>query len=1055
MKNPSIFAIKLVPCVIFLLLAALMPASVARAGLTVDIHLYHDTYGYYFYPWLNTNTNLPNFPTGNYLIASPQIPTGGSQLQYQATNNSLNYLSGGGNYYGDFNSFLYGITNGQWTISVTNSTSTNQYHFTVRVTGLTSNAYGAPVMAGFPTDGALYVTNQPLFSWTGPTNWAGTLLVVDDYIDDNGTYNYVTSANLPANQTTWQCPVVLPDGTNNFSVYYSSNVTAFVFASTPTNHAGQPISGWVSTATMDTEFPNGPQFTVGSPIISTSNGGHTNIAHYTFDNSANTFQLGLDSSPNANNLVTYSYWGPVHTNTADAVSGGAVQFFGTSSMICYDQVLSNLNAVLAGSFTFSTWVKTTASRGNDSDDAVYGATIFWAYNDHNGTNDAIPLAITGSKAAFSTRDYLGNTVTIHSITSVNDGNYHLLAVTRNQSSGEMKIFVDGNYEASTFGTTEPLNANNYYLSIGGTTISSYTGKLDDLQIYSGVLSPAEVAALYSNPGTTIPDVAGSAAAGLTVHYDFDEGTVLAPDVSGNGNNIIVAGNIDDFNGDNPTISTNSIAGAGSVSFDGYSFLTTPTNLLSTIAGTFSLSLWVKTTDDSGYQGDDAWDGACIVSADIPNSLVNGDIVPVALTGGQVAFNTGSPGNDDTMNSQALVNDGQWHHIVVMRNQPTGEKDIYVDGVLDTSDFDTTNLLTDPQILTIGCKADASNSDPEGPSYTGSNGYTGLVDDLQLYNRILSPNEVSYLYNNPGATAGSFSFTPYPVDISLHVFIQRSQDPNEGEYYSAGVSFDSVSPSPTTTNSVSSPNGYYSTETDPYSGSGSSVLSSSLGDVLNEITNGSWKIYINQSSPTQEVYSFQVSVKGLDTNLLAATKILYPTNGSTSVLPNASFFWHGPTNFSILDVGLFTGPDTDVSLPITATNWTPSQAMTNGSQTFFVSYNFNNFTNITFTTPVDASLNPIHSWNATGMLNSEAFSAFVVSGPASVRLVSAKNTGGNFQFSFNSQTGYTNTVQYRTNLTLGTWQTYSKITGDGTLKNVSVPNSVFNGAKQGFIRIITQ
>src|SRR5277367_460020 len=85
-----------------------------RAGLTVDIHLYHDTYGYYFYPWLNANTNLPDFPTGNYEIASPQIPTGGSQLQYQATNNTLNFIGGGGNYYGDFNSFLYGITNGQW-----------------------------------------------------------------------------------------------------------------------------------------------------------------------------------------------------------------------------------------------------------------------------------------------------------------------------------------------------------------------------------------------------------------------------------------------------------------------------------------------------------------------------------------------------------------------------------------------------------------------------------------------------------------------------------------------------------------------------------------------------------------------------------------------------------------------------------------------------------------------------------------------------------------------------------------------------------------------------
>jgi hypothetical protein len=161
-------------------------APAARAGLTVDIHLYHDTYGYYFYPWLNVTTNTPNFPDGYYMIASPQIPTGGSQLQYQATNNTLNFVNGGGNYYGDFNSFLFGITNGQWSIFVTNSISTNQYKFTVTVTGVTSNGFGPPAVAVFPTNGAVNVTSQPLFSWTGPTNWAGSLYVQDLYVDTNG-----------------------------------------------------------------------------------------------------------------------------------------------------------------------------------------------------------------------------------------------------------------------------------------------------------------------------------------------------------------------------------------------------------------------------------------------------------------------------------------------------------------------------------------------------------------------------------------------------------------------------------------------------------------------------------------------------------------------------------------------------------------------------------------------------------------------------------------------------------------------------------------------------
>ena len=148
--------------------------------------------------------------------------------------------------------------------------------------------------------------------------------------------------------------------------------------------------------------------------------------------------------------------------------------------------------------------------------------------------------------------------------------------------------------------------------------------------------------------------------------------------------------------------------------------------------------------------------------------VANDSVPVALTGGQVAFNTGNTqyGYDDTINSSATVNDGLWHHVVVSRNQDTGEKDIYIDGVLDNSDFDTTNLLNDPQLLTIGAIADASNPDPTSPDFSGYNGYQGLLDDIQIYDRALTPDEVTFLYNNPGATLGSFTNPPSPVSRDL-------------------------------------------------------------------------------------------------------------------------------------------------------------------------------------------------------------------------------------------------------------------------------------------------
>ncbi|MGH7978850.1 MAG: choice-of-anchor tandem repeat GloVer-containing protein, partial [Limisphaerales bacterium] len=199
------------------------------------------------------------------------------------------------------------------------------------------------------------------------------------------------------------------------------------------------------------------------------------------------------------------------------------------------------------------------------------------------------------------------------------------------------------------------------------------------------------------------------------------------------------------------ISSDAEAGAGAVSFDGGSYLTASSNLLATLAGDFTVSLWLNTSQSYGNPGDLAWEGAGVLCADSPNPSAR-DLIPVALTGGQVAFNVGDgSGNDDTLNSSATVNDGNWHHIVVTRSQATGQRQIYIDGALDSSDAATTGLLNSPVLLTIGAISDASNPDPTSPDENGFDGYQGLLDDVQIYDRVLSSTEVTFLYNNPGQT----------------------------------------------------------------------------------------------------------------------------------------------------------------------------------------------------------------------------------------------------------------------------------------------------------------
>jgi hypothetical protein len=93
------------------------------------------------------------------------------------------------------------------------------------------------------------------------------------------------------------------------------------------------------------------------------------------------------------------------------------------------------------------------------------------------------------------------------------------------------------------------------------------------------------------------------------------------------------------------------------------------------------------------------------------------------------------------------------------------------------------------------------------------------------------------------------------------------------------------------------------------------------------------------------------------------------------------------------------------------------------------------------------------WYPAGVLANITDSG--VTTPTPVTLLNATSAGSNFQFQFLSESGFNHDVLYRTNLIVGNWRTNSTIAGDGTLKTVSIPFSLFTPSKQGFIRVTTR
>jgi len=704
-----------------------------------------------------------------------------------------------------FSDLANAMTNGNWLlITDVGAPSQQVYSFQVSFTGFTSND-----MPGFqvtyPTPEEVINSTNVTFTWSGgPANYSGVSLYLH-----NTDYSYYQGVGISANNSSWNFGTPLSGNDTNFyfQVNYETSGTSYLAVSTPLTAGGQGVpGGWSATSTLNLTEDNGTNtdgdgvhFILMTNLPNSGSGivGHTLIAQYPFSQSAG----GNDVSGNNNNFnssVSWAHSGQLQFSSTGIAGGGSLQLDGGEAIETGsppgNHTFDNWLAAFYGSFSVSLWINTTTVVGGDADDfsGYNGAAVLWTYN--NGVNDTLPIVLTGHKAAFFTGDPTGgNGDTLHSTADVTTGTFVHVVVTRDQSSGQKAIYINGVLDSMDTGITGNLGGDTNEYTIGGYVWSSYAGLLDDVQIYTGVLNSNEVAFLYANPGVPAPNVAG-ASSGLVADYDFDENTDLAADLSANGNNLVYGGS---FSG--PVLSTNSISGSGAAYFNGGSYLVPSLNLLPTLAGDFSLSLWVNTTESIAWDTAPAYYGAGIVSADVPNLAA--DLIPVALTGGAIGFNTGGT-NDDTLNSATKINDGHYHHVVVTRNQATGEKQIYIDGVFSTNDFATTGLLNAPKLITIGALADESNPDPASPESTGGNGFVGLIDDIQFYSRVLTAGEVAALFATPGSKAGTGPVCHYDFDEGAVLAADVSGNGN-GVVFAGVLEYNAPGPA-LTTNAASGP-----------------------------------------------------------------------------------------------------------------------------------------------------------------------------------------------------------------------------------------------------------
>jgi len=172
-------------------------------------------------------------------------------------------------------------------------------------------------------------------------------------------------------------------------------------------------------------------------------------------------------------------------------------------------------------------------------------------------------------------------------------------------------------------------------------------------------------------------------------------------------------------------------------FDGVDdYIEIPQTAADILKGTASLSFWIKTTQTGN---DITWAAPSIIGVE-----EDGGIDDIRWgwidSNGHIGISKGNNGSNSK--STKIINDGQWHHIVLTWNSNDGNVKIYIDGNLDTQG-QTDSGIVSRSFNSIGRTENTNTS--KSAVY-----FNGYLDELKIFDGILSYSQVQQIYNNEKA-----------------------------------------------------------------------------------------------------------------------------------------------------------------------------------------------------------------------------------------------------------------------------------------------------------------
>lgn len=178
-------------------------------------------------------------------------------------------------------------------------------------------------------------------------------------------------------------------------------------------------------------------------------------------------------------------------------------------------------------------------------------------------------------------------------------------------------------------------------------------------------------------------------------------------------------------------------------------------------GQLTLTAWIKTAGATGnrntilFAGDDTVGQTYI---DLGYSGTGSGALPPGGVGSAYTrvrpnnISTGTGVSGTWTSGTTPVNDDAWNHLVMTMDVSTSLVSIYLNGTLQS-----TMTLTSPNnVFPTFNNFEIGRLGRSAPT----DYFDGLIDDVQVYDSALTPEQVSWLYNNPGAAV------PEPGTLAL-------------------------------------------------------------------------------------------------------------------------------------------------------------------------------------------------------------------------------------------------------------------------------------------------